>query len=169
MKCTFASLFCFGVNLTSPPHPHWKCCIVDFNNLSLIILSFFQWKFTNVFETILPRWLCFLTPTLLHSTLSCGPSSVGCCVPLKNWWFGANEESQLVSFPVNHYFFLCNDFILVFEKPTLLSFVMVPLPTNLNLEIEEMNLVQHKPGAYMPTHSRCFRFESGPALGTYLF
>lgn len=35
---------------------------------------------------------------------------------------------------------------------------MVPLPTNLNLEIEEVTPVQHKPGAYMSAHSRGFCF-----------
>lgn len=81
-----------------------------------------------------------------------------------------NEESRLISLPVNHYVFpSVNYFILVFEKLILLSFVMVPLPTNLNLEIEEVTPVQHKPGAYMSAHSRGFCFGSGPALETCLF
>lgn len=46
---------------------------------------------------------------------------------------------------------------------------MVPLPTNLNLEIEEVTPVQHKPGAYMSAHSRGFCFGSGPDLETCLF
>lgn len=65
-------------------------------------------------------------------------------------------------------FSLCNYFILVFEKLIHLSFVMVPLPTNLNLEIE-VTPVQHKPGACMSVHSRGFCFGSGPAPETCLF
>lgn len=73
-----------------------------------------------------------------------------------------NEESRLI--PCEPLCFsLCNYFILFFGKLILLSFVMVPLPTNLNLEIE-MTPVQRKPGAYMSAQSRA----GASALGLVL-